>query len=303
MFGSFPMAGGATAFLVVGLIVLLGCRPRLQGLTIVASWSWLLAAIMAVCGVEIYVGLTDSTAASDQAAWVAPARFAAAVSVFCPVISLMGAKRPQDRAWNLIVLSLWAILALPAGRHLFLNAGTTFEIHAAWSWFLWVLIFVSVSNFLATRYWLCALLLGATQITLLSEHLPLVTHSGDGGHRFLPMLLGASGLLWAVHAARKRPPDRQRLDRLWLDFRDTFGTLWALRVVEQFNATSKQADWGVELSWLGFQRADGSSPFPLTPEIELAVERCLRNVLRRFVSAAWIDQRLQPTMAGGESER
>ena len=42
-----------------------------------------------------------------------PLDFAAAMIVFCPAMALLGAKRPQDKPWQLIVLSLWGILALP----------------------------------------------------------------------------------------------------------------------------------------------------------------------------------------------
>ena len=41
-------------------------------------------------------------------------RFAAAVLSFAPTMALLGAKRPQNGAWQFVVITLWAILALPA---------------------------------------------------------------------------------------------------------------------------------------------------------------------------------------------
>jgi hypothetical protein len=84
------------------------------------------------------------------------------------------------------------------------------------------------------------------------------------------------------------------LDRVWLDFRDAFGAVWALRVMERMNAASTMYGWPVLLSWNGFSPRDDApevSPVPPT------VEESLRTLLRRFVSPEWIDERMQASRA------
>jgi hypothetical protein len=81
----------------------------------------------------------------------------------------------------------------------------------------------------------------------------------------------------------RRRKARTPLDRVWLDFRDLLGTMWALRVLERINAASSQNGWGARLTW----RRWIVSQAP--PE---ALQRSLRMLLRRFVSEQWIDERL-----------
>ena len=95
--------------------------------------------------------------------------------------------------------------------------------------------------------------------------------------------------LWGFDLPRRRGA-RQPLDRLWLDFRDLVGTLWALRVAERINTASAQCGWSARLGWHGWT-LDGPPP--------AAMERSLRMLLRRFVSPQWIDQRLRPSAECG----
>ncbi|MBI3468144.1 MAG: hypothetical protein HY000_34495, partial [Planctomycetes bacterium] len=42
-------------------------------------------------------------------------------------------------------------------------------------------------------------------------------------------------------------------DRVWLDFRDDFGFVWAKRVQDRFNAAAGQLGWPIVLGWSGFR--------------------------------------------------
>jgi hypothetical protein len=86
------------------------CR-KLRGTTLVGSQVWLGTCLVAVAAVDIWQTLAVERANASAAE---PLRFFAATLTFCPLMALMGAKRPQDRAWHFIVLSLWVVLALPA---------------------------------------------------------------------------------------------------------------------------------------------------------------------------------------------
>jgi hypothetical protein len=88
----------------------------------------------------------------------------------------------------------------------------------------------------------------------------------------------------------------QRWNHAWRDFRDWFGTVWGVRVMERMNATAAAHDWPVALGWEGFVwRGDGAER-RLAEGQQASAEQSLRALLLRFVSRDWIELRL---MAGG----
>jgi hypothetical protein len=96
---------------------------------------------------------------------------------------------------------------------------------------------------------------------------------------------------WVV--SRRRSGTDSDYERAWLDFRDTFGLFWALRVQERVNAAAKQFDWDVELGWRGFRRAsNGAKLTEMDDNIEPALRSTFKGLLRRFVSHEWINERL-----------
>src|SRR5438132_5998673 len=105
---------------IVGLVALGLVRPRLRGTTLLAPWWWSLFSLAAVMSVETMLG---SSSAGGDVRWAPAARYAAAVTTFGPIMAVLGAKRPQDRAWQFIVLSLLVVLALPSGEALAFRDG------------------------------------------------------------------------------------------------------------------------------------------------------------------------------------
>lgn len=302
------LTGRGTAWLTAGigsfgLGILCWQRTKLAGTTLVAPWCWSLAALAALAATEIAI----AGAGSPMPDWAPPLRFAAAVGTLCPAMALMGAKRPQNRGWQLIVLSLWAILCLPSLEWLLF--GGPRDIHPARSWFLAILVGVTAVNGLGARFWPSSLLYCAGQLVLV---IPFLTTNSPLGNSVGPIWgLGGIVLAWALMAAGwPRPaPARAPLDRVWLDFRDAFGMVWALRVMERINAAARMYDWPVRLSWHGFHDAaqgeagqggahQGDAQQSEPVDVPLAVEKSLRSLLRRFVSPAWIEARLGRAAAG-----
>ncbi|MCA9149801.1 MAG: hypothetical protein KDA92_10900, partial [Planctomycetales bacterium] len=66
------------------------------------------------------------------------------------------------------------------------------------------------------------------------------------------------------------------------DFRDAFGAVWALRVMERINQAGRQATPPIELTWHGFEVPPSQVDVPET----LAVN--IRATLRRFVPPEWL---------------
>jgi hypothetical protein len=277
----------------VGLIVMLAGRQRLRGTTLVAPWSWATFSLVAVASCEALAGCVDSGGRD----WTSPLRFSAAATTFCPSMARLGAKRPQNRAWQLVVLSLWIILALPAWEGLVV-VGRQVHVSGVRAGFLLVLIAVGLLDALPTRYWLSALLVAAGQLCLVGRYLPLAALSGRtaGAIGGLGLIVAAISLIVAGLPPRRAPGRRE--DRVWLDFRDAFGALWALRVAQRVNASASMSGWNVFLGWNGLRTASGQkNSVVIAPHVERAFDKTLRAVLARFVSAEWIDVRLGASQA------
>jgi hypothetical protein len=287
-----PAAALAGLLCLAGLCIQLLARRKLLGTTLLAPWVWSVVALLAVAGAEIAVGLVDSLPPN----WRMGLRYAAAMATFTPTMALLGAKRPQDRGWQFIVLSLWAILALPSFEWLLF--GEIQELHPARLFFLLILVGVGAFNGIATRRWLSNFFYAAGQGALIAPFLSTTVAS-------LPSALApALGLALIVVSfalpVRVRTPDANAtgLDRVWLDFRDAFGLVWSLRVAERMNTSAAMYSWPVQLGWRGFRDRESASGGVVVPA---AVAESLRTLLRRFVSAEWIDARINAAQPRGES--
>lgn len=306
----FPGAYLAAIFVLgaVGVVGLLGLWRATAGTTLRAAWWWALSVLAILVVVETY----GAIGRREGGLSIGLLQYLAAAATFCPMMALLGAKRPQDRAWQAIVLSLWAVLLLPAAHWWLDRPSSTLHIWTVWRWFLATLLFVSLCNHLPTRIWAAAVAVVAGQVILLRNHLPLLS---DQNGAWSPRLdrsgsLLALGLLvaapWLVRLAlirdKNRPPG---LNRLWRDFRDLYGVVWSLRVTGLINSYAQRYKWPVTLTWRGFVPAPTDQRPPAASDNELetlepslsadtkeALTKSLRTTLRRFVSPEWIDQRL-----------
>lgn len=268
-------------------VAILAGRVKVRETTLSGPWCWALAACAALAIVEL-LAAASAIVPDHIAAW----RFLAAVGIFSPWMSVLGAKRPQDQAWHFVVASLWGIQALPAAEVLVLRPGQTLAIVDARAWFLLLLVLLAALVYLPTRFALSALLAAAAQAVLVWPFLPWSKGAENSARS---VLLAGVLMLCAFAAARfvaQRTGRERSLNRLWLDFRDSFGGLWAARVLERVNAAAVMYAWPFRLGWNGFQNADDAAPLAeIPPQYASDVRQTLINLLRRFVSNAWIDAR------------
>ena len=219
--------------------------------------------------------------------------YCASVLVFCPVMSTLGARRPQNRAWEFITASLWIILALPALEVLFARQGESFDVRGLRSWFFVVLIFISVSNIALSRFWISGILFGVVQTLLVSEFLPTWIQFSMESSATVALVVAAIAIGLACFLPVTDRTDRSGIDRIWLRYRDTFGGLWAVRTCESINAYARMQDWEIRLTWDAFVSVDGQpwADHELSSDSELVekIHLLLKNQLRRFVDDAWIE--------------
>ncbi|MFO0903600.1 MAG: hypothetical protein U0939_11400 [Pirellulales bacterium] len=284
-----PLLGAALLALVL---------PRARRATVMYGWIWACVALAATSLLQIYEGAAGGAAPS----WLPAARFAALSLTFCPFMSVLGSKRPHEQAWQWIVLSLWGVLVLPAAEWWVLRRGVTLEIHGVRAWFLLILIGMQALHGLGTRLWLAGLLLAAAQASVFAADLPVVgtwldsslrSVLGESLRRGGEWLCGLSALAATWHAWRPRAAASPR-DRIWCDFRDRFGLLWAVRVWERVQAaTATEREPTRRLGWYGFVVEAEETD-------ESQLDQVVWNLLRRFVSRSWCVERGWTPPQGGE---
>jgi hypothetical protein len=267
------------------ILAMFTARARLKGTTLVGPWAWMQIALLALLVTQLATaGRWLSTPAIRAAV-----EFLAAAATICPLVSVLGAKRPQHRAWHFVVLSLWIVLVLPAAEVLLIRTGAELKMHAIRSAFLLALLLLGIANYALTRFSANACGYALGQWLLLG---PTITHrawSFPGAFAWGSALLGLAALSVCLNLP-PRPAPRQGWNRAWLDFRDAFGSLWGLRVMERLNVTARRLGWKTELGWHGFP-TPGDPQEVLAgarePVLEAAVERSFRMLLRRFVADDW----------------
>lgn len=281
---------GCFATAIAGGGALLRRWRALRGTTLRAPLAWGMVALLLPGAVELWLGLLPRTPA-----WASHVRYLAAITTFCPLMAVLGAKRPQDRGWQFVVLTLCAVLAFPCAVALAYRGQAPLLLDPIWQWSLAVLLGMGLLNNLPTRYWPSALLSAAGQVLLLWDQLPLPGHAlPDPGFRAVWPIAGVGALAlaaaaWAWQWPRRRRPE-PGIDRLWLDYRDTFGAVWSLRILARFNASAEMYGWSAQLQWHGLS---GSPP---DSDTEAAMRKSLTSLLRRFVPPDWIAQRLDGSL-------
>jgi hypothetical protein len=245
--------------------------------------------------------------------WLSHLRFIAAGATFCPLMALLGAKRPQDRGWQFVVLSLLGMIVFYALTELAYRPDRPPALHWVVRWLLIVpLVVIGLMNHVLTRYWLPATLVALGQALLFWPQFPELqgrlptwlndaARAGDTVALAGIACLSAAVLVVSLWQFSWRVADEPRilatsatgLNRLWLDFRDSFGALWGLRVAARFNQSAEQLDWPVRLAWGGLRPTarvpEGTADSP--PPHQRAMRQVLESMLRRFVDNSWLASR------------
>jgi len=274
---AFPVANLVAGALAVLLTVLaLRGALRLRATTLSAPCLW-----TAVAGLCLAI---ESLCQGDvEGIEFSALQFSVAAMTFCPLMAVLGAKRPQHRGWQWVVLSLWIVLIWPAVQAVLLPAGVRVELFIAWKLFLWGLIGVGLLNYLPTRHSLAAVGVAMGQVILLQAHLGV----GNGLPAEWSLLLGVSCFVLAslLIGWRGEPQSTATsqgalvsLNRRWRNFRDAYGAFWALRMLGRINQAAELRKWPWRLGWSRFL-TDQQQP---TAEQWAELEQTMTTILRRF---------------------
>ncbi len=298
--------------LVVAAALWWRARRRVAATSLRSAWWWGLAAVL-VANAAAAVSLVDPASIGlGNHLW-----YAACVLWLCPAVSVLGGRRPAAQAWSLfVVFPLFLVLEWPVTGVALVapltgaTSGTVFgPVALEWPTVIgWGLVLVmGAGNYLGTRWTLPVLLVVVGLGGLIWPMAPWVRSGLDSGTAASCRLAGGLAIVLAlVRASFSRrirgnvgqPDDDDqassvRLDRAWVDFRDTFGLVWARRVEDRVNEDLRRLGGDVLLGVAGLEFHGEGALLPA--ERDAASERAeatLRRLWRRFVDDEWVDSRL-----------
>ncbi len=291
MFAALPpfvALAAAPALAVIGLALIGLALRRTRGSTLQAPLAWAATSMIGIVVVETGLAILNIA----DSAGAAQLRLAAGSTALLPAVALFGAKRPQNGAWQFVVFSCWVLLAMPAGQAWLMRPDYPPAAHPLWIAMVLVIVAAGAVNYLPTKFWPTALLWSAGQIAALWESMPWSEPGASLTPAIVVGLFTAAAVIAALLSHRCHPSDDSRLDELWIDFRNQFGVVWALRVAERVNASLKSPGQDAVLTWHGFTTSHGGTTTTATALASSEAETTLCAILRRFVSAEWIDARL-----------
>lgn len=217
--------------------------------------------------------------------------YLACLAALSATISVLNARTPGGGAWAVLMVLMVVVFLIPWLEGPGLGHGpdrlARLRLDSPWTIFYGLLVVAGVTNYLPTRYGPAAALVG---LGFLLEYLGLTRWvTSPSGRAVLWAAVPwsfAAAVATADLRARRERPGACRAEAVWFWFRDHWGAVWGLRLLERFNRSAEAQDWPVRLAWHGLVPAPGAAagggPVPPTPP-EAAV--VLEGLLRRFASA------------------
>jgi hypothetical protein len=272
--------------------VLARWRRGVHGTALESAWRWSALAWTAWLLTSITEVLSPLSQTTQDVFW-----YLTAILSLTPPISVLGARRPVSRVWTwfvllpLVLVFTWPVLAVlaqgPTGSAftleepmlvayalvLVMGAGNYFGLCWSVPAVLWMagLLFIVLPLCPATTGWLAE-----TQTARLCGTL---------------LVVAAGWIADRVATKRARPAGDSQLpiDRVWQDFRDLFGIVWARRIQERFNDMAREKGVKVRLGIHGVEGASEMQPgVNFDPETLAAAESIMQWLLQKFVDPEWI---------------
>jgi len=286
----------AGAALCTLAIVLARLRAGIRGTALEPAWRWAVFVWMT------WLIVTAVTVESFPGhPWSGILWYFCAILALTPPIAVLGARRPTFRAWTwfvlvpLVLIFAWPLV--PSVRDP--RGAASFNIEEPVVVGYALVLVMGAGNYLGLRHTLAALLWMAGLLLVVLPLCPATSGwapAAQAGRLWGTLCLVAAAWIvdrqagWRRGAAANAIP---RIDRLWCDFRDLFGIVWARRIQERFNDDARQKGLPFRLGIHGLVDASGMT-FGVNsdPGSLAAAEMSLRWLLQKFVDPDWIDRRL-----------
>jgi hypothetical protein len=235
--------------------------------------------------------------------WVDLGWYFSAVVLLCPGIAVLGARRPGASAWAFfVVLPLVLVLMWPAVASFQMARPTApIEIEVPALVGFGLVLIMSGGNYFGTRYTMSTFYYAAAIMLLV---VPMSVAAPDFfPERSTARFMATLGFLLVLSETSRRskalPVDGiSRLDVLWFDFMDSFGMVWAKRVMDRVNESARHEKWAMQLELHGFVPVAESPTADELLRTNERIELTFRWLLKRFVDPEWIDARLREPAVG-----
>jgi hypothetical protein len=233
----------------------------------------------------IAAGLAAMEPSPGTWTWLGYVRLCSTGLLTAPIVSVLGARRPGDKAWNLIVMSLLVVFTLPVlvqwllGRSI--EVGRVGMDGPSATFFL-VIVAVGIVNYAVTRFGIGCVFCTFGLVLQISAIGPWDT--GDAvarGVYFAGAGIMASAGGWIAYLSSPRDDPRE-LTRRWERLRDGWGLLWSARVRERWHASARHYGWPIRLNWFGPPITCDPAT---TPDQFAAAEREFNRLARRFLES------------------
>lgn len=252
-----------------------------RGTTAVPAAVW---AAVASAGL-VATALAEGSGGLANPSASATARLVVAALAVCPAMALLGAKRPQHGVWQVIVLSLAAVLAMPAASAMLVRPGSLPDVHLLERSFFVALVAAGWLNFLGTGKTAAATLVTLGMLLVIRPFLPGVDTAAAIASPWGEMLGSLSCGLGAVAAfGSRRRAAAEPITSAFLAVRDTIGIAWTLRIAERFNAIAESRGWPCRLTAAGLEAGGDPGDTSWRPP----AGRVFESLMRRFVTRDWL---------------
>ena len=287
------------ANLLISLWVVAHSLKRLRQTTLPTATWWAMGGL-----VIAIVAQSIELANPDQAnGWVDLGWYFAAVVLLCPGIAVLGARRPGASVWAFFVLlPLVLVLMWPAvASFQVARPAEPIEIEVPALVGFGLVLIMSGGNYFGTRYTMSMFYYAGAIVLLV---VPMSVASPDFfPERSTSRFIASLGFLLAISETNRRSKaeaddEISLLDVLWFDFMDSFGMVWAKRVMDRVNESARREKWAMHLELHGFVPIAESPSADELLHTEKRIEHTFRWLLKRFVDPEWIDARLQEPTAG-----
>jgi hypothetical protein len=282
-----------TAGLIVAGPILARARTGLKGTTLTSAWGWLVVGLTVWTAAWLAGTVTSRVdpSVADQL-W-----YAAAVLMLCPSIAVLGARRPGARVWAwFVLLPLVVVLGWPAliaWDYARLQVSSLELELPAVIGFALVLV-MGAGNYFGTRFTTASLLYAASILLVVAPFSPAVPDAFPESERariWATVCLTAALAVAARQALRESTAPKS-FDRLWIDVRDFFGTVWAKRLMDRVNDMAAREAWPLRLEMYGLVWTRDDLDAEARTATLARLDHTLRWLLRRFVDPGWIDERV-----------